>query len=187
MDATSIAVLVTACGGFIVSVATAMASLVTARQAQRTAIAAELSAASSERAFHALLEPTKYVKPAGTQSQRFQVAISILSDGAREMSEVIASGSFPNVSVWYDSFSARCVGLLPDRPFPAGARLTQALSELRLCVTRAMGARCGTGTPSEWKTEAGSAMRAVELALVTAIARSADFADEWAEIRKRHS
>lgn len=189
MNATDIALLITTLGGFATALATAYAGWRQARIAERAAERAERKADELEVRLADLLKPTLYVAPASdAQRARFAAATVILRDGRERILAALAlpDGRFPAISAAHEGLASRLIGLLPEGAFPQGTVMVQAIAAVRLCATRAAGAASAMGTPEEWRTELERALRSLELATVTAITATPDYAAAWQEISRRY-
>lgn len=194
MDATAIALLVTTIGSLVTAGATALAglrqsraALLAAERAEKQAAEAERRAAEAEHAFDRLLKPTLYsAPPTEAQRERFAVAGKVLAEGAAALRATAGTKAFPQISSAHELLGQRIAGLLPERDFYERAALLRALGDVRLAATRAAGAASSVGDMAAWRDEVGARLRALEMATVTAITATADYAEEWRTIARRH-
>lgn len=181
----------TAAGGLITAIATAIASLRQSRAAERSAIRAEAHAAAAERRLEDLLRPTLYVPPSSdAQRARFARATVVLTSGRAELTAAleVAPGRdrFVAVSAAHERLAQCLIALVPAVAFPQGAAMIDAAAQVRLCATRAAGAPSAVGSAEEWQAELATSLRRLELAVVTAITATPDHAEDWLAAYRRH-
>jgi hypothetical protein len=90
--------------------------------------------------------------------------------------DTLQSRDFANWQQAIDNAAARIGSVLP-RPTPEATIAARALSEVRMCGTRAIGGAAPIGTTQTWDAETRSAIRRLLLAAITAVVMDRDITE----------